>query len=223
MVALFSIPGNFFPPFFADRTPIISQTNTKQHPLKHQNKSPETWYNNWSWVSIVGSSQESLIARGDSWTKEAFARRPLAKCISWWSMRFRLNNCHHLTLPISPEDLADGETATDWWLNHSLNHSAALFCYTVHIWVSLFDLLLSNCHTDSDIPRTVCCVPVMFGKTKEGNREQWFWLGSTFLFECKNLLKTPRPKVKFPLWITHSHLETRVRLTAAVIKDLVPL
>lgn len=57
----------FFSFFLADRTPIISQTNTK-HSLKAQNKGLETWYNNWRWASVVGWSQQSLIARGDIWT-----------------------------------------------------------------------------------------------------------------------------------------------------------
>lgn len=174
---LYFLSQVIFSPLFADRTPIISQTNTKQHPLKRQNKSLETWYNNWSWVSRAGSSQESLIAWGDSWTKEAFARGPLAKCISWWSMRLRLNNCHHLMLPISPEDSADGETTTDWWLNHSLNHSVALFCNTFYIWSPLFTFCRV---TDTQIlihPRTVSCVSVMFGKTKwEAGSDSFDWV-----------------------------------------------
>lgn len=152
----------FFSPF-ADRTPIISQTNTKKHPSKPQNKSLETWYNNWSWVSIVGLSQESVMAWGDRWTEEAFGcglwpsvsvgghwGRDMKKKL--WKVRGHLQQLSSLSITHFTWGLS-GWWDYHWLMVESLFESLSSFALqNFTSGLCFFSWLPSNCHADFDLP-----------------------------------------------------------------------
>lgn len=216
MVPLFSIPGDFSP-LFADRTPIISQTNTKQHPSKPQNKGLETWYNNWSWVSIVGLSlgvnhglRRQLDRRG--FLEGAFGQvyQLMVNGVVTWKRNSQnlgvpYNNCHHLALPCFTWGLSR------WWDFHwlvveslfespsgsALKHFTSVLCF--FFFEPTAKWLIH--------PRISYCVSVLLNMTQAGSKN-----GNDCAPSYKLIwLEMHREnKVKFPRWITQrltSHSE----------------
>lgn len=173
----------FFPPLCRPDTHNFSNKHKKNilQSLKTKARRPDIiigvgWV--W-WVSL----------RSQSWPEEtAGQRRPFGWDLwlsvsvdgQWgrdmkkklWKVGVTNNNCHHSALPVSPEDSADGETATDWWLNHRLNHRAALHCNFFYIWtLFFFSWLPANCNADFWFTHELSVVFQILKRDRSGNWE----------------------------------------------------
>lgn len=105
MIALFSNPGNVFSPLFADRTPIISQTNTKTSFKAWKAQRPDI---------IIGVVWACWLCLGSQPWPEETAYRLMVSGVEKKKTMTKVRGQRRLS---SPRD----STATSWWLNRRLN------------------------------------------------------------------------------------------------------
>lgn len=155
-------------------------------------------------MSVVGLSQESVMAWGDSWTEEAFWMGPLAECISWWSVgswheKETMKSSGSLTTTVItqhyPFHLRTRRMVrlplTDGWITVWITEQLCFATFLHLDFVFLADCQLTATPT-FDLPTNYLLFFRFLNETEVGSEKQTsFWLGSPLCINIKAFGNTP--------------------------------
>lgn len=176
-------------------------------------------------MSIVGLSQESVMAWGDSWTDEAFGCGlwPSVSVDGQWGrdMKKKLRKVRGHLQQLSSLSITHFTWGlSGWWDCHWLMveslfeslSSSALQHFTSGL--CFFSLPPRNCHADFDLPTNYLLCFWVVKQDRSGKQEaKWFRLGSTLHINIKAFWKHPGPKWNSPyesptsIWKPESHYQ----------------
>lgn len=176
-------------------------------------------------MSIVGLSQESVMAWGDSWTDEAFGCGlwPSVSVDGQWGrdMKKKLRKVRGHLQQLSSLSITHFTWGlSGWWDCHWLMveslfeslSSSALQHFTSGL--CFFSLPPRNCHADFDLPTNYLLCFWVVKQDRSGKQEaKWFRLGSTLHINIKVFWKHPGPKWNSPyesptsIWKPESHYQ----------------